>query len=101
MMNRLRLTRWPYCCEPPVAPLLLAATFLCAAAGATSAAERGTAEERRACVPDVLVHCSEFIPDAELIMTCLREKLRDLGTDCRVVVAGPGKSQDLDVADRR
>ncbi len=50
--------------------------------------DRGTAEERRACTPDVLKHCNEFIPDAERITVCLREKLRELSPACRVVMIG-------------
>jgi hypothetical protein len=59
--------------------------------GAAWTAERGTADERRACTPDVFKHCGEFIPNAERITTCLREKVRELSPDCRVVMIGPRK----------
>ena len=56
--------------------------------GAAWAEDRGTAQERRACTPDVLKHCNAFIPDAERIEACLRAKLRELSPDCRVVMIG-------------
>jgi hypothetical protein len=56
-----------------------------------SAAEQGAPDERRACVPDVLKHCSEFIPDPNRITACLRQKLFDLSRACRVVMAGGRK----------
>ena len=59
--------------------------------GAAWAEDRGTADERRACTPDVLNHCNEVIPDAERIEASLREKLRVLSPDCRVVMIGSRK----------
>ena len=60
--------------------------------GVAWAADQGTVEARRACTPDVLKHCTEFIPDAERITTCLQEKLRELSPDCRVVMIAPKKA---------
>ena len=60
--------------------------------GVAWAADQGTAEARRACTPDVVKHCNEFIPDAERIKACLQEKLRELSPDCRVVMIGPAKA---------
>jgi hypothetical protein len=60
--------------------------------GVAWAADQGTAEARRACTPDVIKHCNEFIPDAERIKACLQEKLRELSTECRVVMIGPAKA---------
>jgi hypothetical protein len=60
--------------------------------GVAWAADQGTAEARRACTPDVVRHCNEFIPDAERIKACLQEKLRELSPDCRVVMIGPAKA---------
>jgi hypothetical protein len=54
--------------------------------GIACAADRGSMEERRACTPDVLKHCSEFIPDPVRITACLQEKLRELSPDCRIVI---------------
>jgi hypothetical protein len=36
-----------------------------------------------ACTPDVLRLCSAFIPDADEITTCLREKNAELSDACR------------------
>jgi hypothetical protein len=60
--------------------------------GAAFAAERGTPEQRRACTPDVFKHCGEFIPDADRITACLRQKVSDLSPECRVVMAGERRS---------
>lgn len=59
--------------------------------GVAWAVDQSSAEERRACTPDVLEHCPEFIPDAERIKACLQEKLRELSPDCRVVMIGSKK----------
>jgi hypothetical protein len=37
-------------------------------------------------VPDVFKHCAEFIPDPDRITACLRQKVRELGPECRVVM---------------
>ena len=79
--------------KPHVASLVLTALFLSAVVGASSAAERGTAEARRACTPDVFKHCSEFIPDADRITVCLRQKVRELSPECRVVMTGVKKAE--------
>jgi len=70
------------------APMLRAALVMALLGGAASGAERGTAQERRACTPDVLKHCNAFIPDAERITVCLRDKLRELSPECRIVMIG-------------
>ena len=44
---------------------------------------QGTPEQRMACTPDVLRLCSAFIPDADEITTCLREKNAELSDACR------------------
>jgi hypothetical protein len=72
---------------------LLAVFVATAVAGAAVAAERdtaerGTAEDRMACTPDVFRHCSQFIPDAGRITACLRQRVRELSPECRVVMTG-------------
>jgi len=67
------------------AKLLLAVLLLGGVGGLPAAAEQGTADERRACTPDVFRLCGEFIPNADRITACLQEKLRDLSPACRVV----------------
>jgi hypothetical protein len=59
--------------------------------GVAWAEDRGTPEERRACTPDVLKHCNEFIPNADRIEACLQAKLRQLSPACRVVMIGEKK----------
>jgi hypothetical protein len=59
-----------------------------AAAAERSTAERGSAEDRMACTPDVFRHCSQFIPDADRITACLRQRVRELSPECRVVMTG-------------
>ena len=63
------------------------ALFLSLLGSVTFAADRGTPEQRRACTPDVLKYCGEFIPDADRITVCLRQKVRDLSPARRVVAA--------------
>jgi hypothetical protein len=46
-------------------------------------------EERRACAPDVMRLCREFLPNKELIDKCLMEKKTELSSACRTVVFGP------------
>ena len=60
----------------------------------TSVFAQGTPEERRACTPDVLRHCSEFIPDADQITACLRQKNAELSDACRQIILVGMKSSD-------
>jgi hypothetical protein len=46
---------------------------------------QGTAEQRVACTPDALRFCSAFIPNADEITICLREKRAELSDACRTV----------------
>jgi hypothetical protein len=73
------------------APIFRAGLAMALLGGAASGEDRGTAEERRACTPDVLKHCNAFIPDAERVTVCLHEKLRELSPECRVVMIGARK----------
>jgi len=54
--------------------------------GAAATAERGSEEDRMACAPDVFRHCSEFIPNADRITACLRQRVRELSPECRIVM---------------
>src|SRR5271156_6574522 len=45
---------------------------------------QGTLAQRSACTPDVLRLCSEFIPNADEITICLREKNAELSDACRI-----------------
>jgi hypothetical protein len=53
-----------------------------AAAQASDAAER--------CTPDVMRLCSEFIPDADRIVVCLKAKRRQLSPGCLGALSGGG-----------
>jgi hypothetical protein len=60
--------------------------LLCATAWPAPSFSQGTLEQRLACTPDVLRLCGAFIPNAEEITICLREKNAELTDDCRAVV---------------
>jgi hypothetical protein len=64
-----------------VALLLVAAP---ASAQAPDAAER--------CTPDVMRLCSEFVPDADRIVRCLKVKRRQLSPSCSSALQPSGKS---------
>jgi hypothetical protein len=67
------------------APALLA--ILCiGAAGLPAVANQGTPEQRRACTPDVLRLCAEFVPDPNRITVCLQDKIRYLSPACQIVM---------------
>jgi hypothetical protein len=44
---------------------------------------QGTQAQRMACTPDALRLCGEFIPHADGVTTCLREKNAELSDACR------------------
>jgi hypothetical protein len=63
--------------------VMLAALF---ANGTVLAQEnRGTPEQRAACAPDAFRLCASYIPDAENVEACLRQRKSDLSDACRVV----------------
>jgi hypothetical protein len=68
----------------------LAALVLGLAAGLAPAKAQQSVEERRACAPDVVRLCRQFVPNTELINTCLLEKKAELSPACRTVMFGPG-----------
>lgn len=47
---------------------------------------QGTPEQRLACTPDVFRLCSAFIPNADDITICLRERNSELSDACRQVI---------------
>jgi hypothetical protein len=51
-------------------------------------AEDGTPAQRRACRPDVLKLCSEWIPRQDAIVYCLHKNIERLSHDCRAVMEG-------------
>jgi hypothetical protein len=71
-------------------PRLAAAGLLLGlSAGIVPATAQQSTEERRACAPDVMRLCREFVPNTELINTCLSEKKAELSPACRTVMFGP------------
>ncbi|WP_354079824.1 hypothetical protein [Bradyrhizobium sp. S3.5.5] len=47
---------------------------------------QGTPEQRQACTPDVFRLCSAFIPNADDITICLRERNPQLSEPCRQAI---------------
>ena len=58
------------------------------AASGWARAEQGTLAQRLACTPDVYRLCSEFIPNADEITKCLKQKLEQLNSRCKKVFTG-------------
>jgi hypothetical protein len=72
MIRPIRLAKWH------VSLALLSATVL-----PTPSFSQGTLEQRLACTPDVFRLCSAFIPNADEITICLRERYAELSDACR------------------
>ena len=87
ILPRLALTQWR------VSLALLAAT-----ASPAPSFSQGTLEQRLACTPDVLRLCSAFIPNADEITICLREKDAELSDACRMAFEA-GMKQQSNVGD--
>jgi hypothetical protein len=68
----------------------VAALTLLAAAASSASAQASDAAER--CTPDVMRLCSEFVPDADRIVVCLKDKRRQLTPSCLSALGG-GKSR--------
>ena len=69
----------------PLTQWCVSLALLSATASPSPSFSQGTLEQRLACTPDVLRLCSEFIPDADQITICLREKSAELNDACRTV----------------
>ena len=59
--------------------------FFLALLAAGSANAQGTAEQRRACTPDVYRLCAGEIPNARAITACLRRQKGSLSQACAAV----------------
>jgi hypothetical protein len=82
----------------PLAQWCVSLALLSATASPAPSFSQGTLAQRMACTPDALRLCSAFIPNADEITTCLREKNAELSDACRTAVeAGmkqlPGASE--------
>ncbi|ABE39455.1 conserved hypothetical protein [Rhodopseudomonas palustris BisB5] len=61
--------------------------------GAALAQERGSEAQREACTPDALRLCSQYIPDAGRIESCLRDAGPRLSQACYVVFHPPSETR--------
>lgn len=59
--------------------------FVTLFAGGAAVAQQGTAEQRRACTPDVYRLCAGEIPNARAITNCLRRQKASLSPACAAV----------------
>ena len=66
-----------------LARLSVALALLSATASPAPSFSQGTLEQRLACTPDVFRLCGAFIPNADEITICLREKNAELSDACR------------------
>jgi hypothetical protein len=60
--------------------------LLSATLSPTASVAQGTPEQRLACTPHVFRLCSAFIPNADEIATCLRERSAELSDACRTAL---------------
>jgi hypothetical protein len=67
----------------PLAQWCVSLALLSATVSPTPSFSQGTRAQRMACTPDALRLCSAFIPHADEITTCLREKNAELSDACR------------------
>ena len=91
--NKSTILRRPSSARWCVSLALLSATAL-----PTPSFSQGTPEQRLACTPHVLKLCSAFIPNADEIKTCLRQRSAELSDACRVALEAetkqlPGESE--------
>jgi hypothetical protein len=69
----------------PLARLCVSATLLSLTA-TPALSSQGTPEQRLACTPDAFRLCSTFIPNADEITVCLKEKYANLSDACRAAL---------------
>jgi hypothetical protein len=84
MMNMESQTNWMLRLTP-LTQWRVSLALLSVTASPAPSFSQGTLEQRLACTPDVLRLCSAFIPNADEITTCLREKNAELSDACRTV----------------
>ena len=75
--------KWTLLRPMPLARLCVSLALLFATVSPAPSFSQGTLEQRLACTPDVLRLCSAFIPNADEITICLREKNAELSDACR------------------
>ena len=62
-------------------------------AGGTKPAAAQSSDAASLCTPDVMRLCSEFIPDADRIVVCLKAKRRQLSPSCLGALTSGGGAQ--------
>jgi hypothetical protein len=70
----------------PLAQLCVSLALLSVTASPALSFSQGTREQRLACTPDALRLCSAFIPNADEITTCLRERTAEISDACRKAI---------------
>jgi hypothetical protein len=104
-MNAESENKWMLHRLTPLTQWCVSLALLAATAAPTPSLSQGTLEQRLACTPDVFRLCSAFIPNADEITICLREKNAELSDACRTAFeAGmnpPANASDSNQARRR
>jgi hypothetical protein len=93
-MNVESRNKWILLRLTPLVQWRLSLALLCATASPAPSFSQGTLEQRLACTPDVLRLCSAFIPNADEITICLREKNAELSDACRTAFEAGMKQPD-------
>jgi hypothetical protein len=85
MMNMESQNNWTLR-SMPLARWCVSLALLSATISPAASFSQGTTAQRMACTPDALRLCSAFIPNADEITICLREKNAELSDACRMVL---------------
>jgi hypothetical protein len=85
-MNMESPHKWMLLRLTPLTQWCVSLALLSATASPAPSFSQGTLEQRLACTPDVLRLCSAFIPNADEITICLREKNAELSDACRTAL---------------
>src|ERR1700730_17620649 len=83
LMNVESPNKWMLLRLMPLTQWGVSLALLSTTASPAPSFSQGTLEQRLACTPDVLRLCSAFIPNADEITICLREKNAELSDACR------------------
>jgi hypothetical protein len=74
---------------------LACAATLASAFTITPAAAQGTPEQQRACQPDAMRLCSEFVPDVDRITACMIKQRIRLSPACRAQFTAHPKTKSF------
>lgn len=104
-MNVENQNKWMMLRRASIARWCMSLALLSATALPAPSFSQGTPEQRLACTPHVLRLCSAFIPNADEIKTCLRERSAELSDACRTALEAemkqlPGESETTGVRKR-